>query len=112
MEWYPVGRILLWTAGFAALTTMAALFTLGGDAATITGALRRGLLRIIGVRGPATGDTRTGRRCAGDDRTGRGRDRGDDDADAQSLAGRENHRDIGPAAPPMAGYQKRGAACR
>jgi hypothetical protein len=54
LEWYPVGRILLWTAGFAALTTMAALFTLGGDAATISGALRRGLLRIIGVR---TGDT-------------------------------------------------------
>jgi hypothetical protein len=38
---------------------MAALFTLGSDAATITGALRRGLLRIIGVRdpAPATGDT-------------------------------------------------------
>ncbi|MEA2897069.1 MAG: hypothetical protein QOJ84_2684 [Bradyrhizobium sp.] len=53
MEWYPVGRILLWTTGFAALTTMAALFTLGSDAATISGALRRGLLRIIGVRGPA-----------------------------------------------------------
>jgi hypothetical protein len=59
MEWYPVGRILLWTAGFAVLTTMAALLTLGTDAATITGALRRGLLRIIGVRdpAPATGDT-------------------------------------------------------
>jgi hypothetical protein len=59
MEWYPTGRILLWTTGFAALTTMAALFTLGGDAATISGALRRGLLRIVGVRGaaPATGDT-------------------------------------------------------
>jgi hypothetical protein len=56
LEWYPVGRILLWTAGFAALTTMAALFTLGGDAATITGALRRGLLRITGARA-ATGDT-------------------------------------------------------
>jgi hypothetical protein len=59
MEWYPVGRILLWTAGFAVVTTMAALFTLGSDAATITGALRRGLLRIIGVRdpAPATGDS-------------------------------------------------------
>jgi hypothetical protein len=56
LEWYPVGRILLWTAGFAALTTMAALLTLGGDAATITGALRRGLLRITGAR-PTTGDT-------------------------------------------------------
>src|SRR4030081_1253305 len=57
MEWYPIGRILLWTTGFAALTTMAALFTLGSDAATISGALRRGLLRIIGVRTPATGDS-------------------------------------------------------
>lgn len=54
MEWYPVGRILLWTAGFAALTTMAALLTLGGDAATIATALRRGLLRIMGVRDPAS----------------------------------------------------------
>src|ERR1019366_3166934 len=26
LEWYPVGRVLLWIAGFAALTTMAALF--------------------------------------------------------------------------------------
>jgi len=50
LEWYPVGRILLWITGFAALTTMAALLTLGTDAATITGALRRGLLRIIGPR--------------------------------------------------------------
>jgi hypothetical protein len=55
LEWYPVGRILLWTAGFAALTTVAALFTLGGDAATISGALRRGLLRITGARA-ASGD--------------------------------------------------------
>ena len=48
LEWYPVGRILLWITGFAALTTMAALLTLGTDAAAITGTLRRGLLRIIG----------------------------------------------------------------
>lgn len=54
LEWYPVGRILLWIAGFAALTTMAALLTLGADAATITGALRRGLLRIIGQSDPAS----------------------------------------------------------
>jgi hypothetical protein len=54
LEWYPVGRILLWITGFAALTTMAALLTLGTDAATITGALRRGLLRIIGPRNPTS----------------------------------------------------------
>jgi hypothetical protein len=50
LEWYPVGRILLWIAGFAALATMAALLTLGTDASTITGTLRRGLLRILSAR--------------------------------------------------------------
>ena len=53
LEWYPTGRILLWAAGFAALTTVAALLTLGSDAATISGALRRGLLRIMGLRDSA-----------------------------------------------------------
>jgi len=58
LEWYPVGRILLWISGFAALTTMAALLTLGTDAATITGAMRGGLLRIIGARDTgSTGET-------------------------------------------------------
>jgi Predicted membrane protein (DUF2232) len=54
LEWYPVGRILLWIAGFAGLTTMAALLTLGTDAATITGALQRFLLQIIGPRDAAS----------------------------------------------------------
>jgi hypothetical protein len=58
LEWYPVGRILLWITGFAALTTMAAMLTLGTDAAAITGALRAGLLRILGPREAAsTGET-------------------------------------------------------
>jgi len=58
LEWYPLGRILLWISGFAALTTMAALLTLGTDPAAITGALRRGLLRILGPREVAsTGET-------------------------------------------------------
>jgi hypothetical protein len=46
LEWYPVGRILLWIAGFAALTTMSVLLTLGSDAATITGTIGRGLMLI------------------------------------------------------------------
>lgn len=50
MEWYPVGRLLLWIAGFAALTTIAAMLTLGTDAETITSALRRGLQRVLGAR--------------------------------------------------------------
>jgi hypothetical protein len=51
LEWYPVGRILLWIAGFAALTTIAAMLTLGGDAEAINGVLRRGLMRILAPRG-------------------------------------------------------------
>jgi hypothetical protein len=56
MEWYPVGRILIWTVGFAVLTTVAALLTLGTDGATIIGALRRGLLRIVGSQNSAAVD--------------------------------------------------------
>ncbi|MFT4117303.1 hypothetical protein [Bradyrhizobium sp.] len=52
IEWYPVGRILLWIAGFATLTTIAALLTLGTDADTITGTLRRGLMRILRATDP------------------------------------------------------------
>jgi hypothetical protein len=48
MEWYPVGRVLIWIAGLAALTTFAALLTLGTDAASITGSLHRGVSRVLG----------------------------------------------------------------
>ncbi len=53
LDWYPTGRMLMWIAAFATLTTVSALLTLGSDAETITAALRRGLLRIIG-RGAVT----------------------------------------------------------
>ena len=56
IEWYPVGRILLWVAGFAMLTTFAALLTLGSDAETITGTLKRGLLRILRATDPQASD--------------------------------------------------------
>jgi hypothetical protein len=52
IEWYPVGRILLWIAGFAVLTTIAALLTLGSDAETITSTLKRGLMRILRATDP------------------------------------------------------------
>jgi len=57
LEWYPVGRILLWTAGFAVLITMAALLTLGTDAATIKGAIRRGLLLVWNPEDPSSEET-------------------------------------------------------
>ena len=53
LEWYPVGRVLLWISGFAILTTFAALLTLGTNAATIAATLQRGLLHIIGPHGEA-----------------------------------------------------------
>jgi predicted membrane protein DUF2232 len=53
LEWYPVGRILLWIAGFAVLTTMGILFTLGTDATTITATMQRGVLRIFELSGVA-----------------------------------------------------------
>jgi len=56
MEWYPPGRLLLWVCGFAFLTTMAALLTLGGDAAAISATMRRGILRMLGSRGEQSAD--------------------------------------------------------
>lgn len=47
LEWYPVGRLLLWIAGFATLTTAAALLTMGNDAATINNSLRSALLQFL-----------------------------------------------------------------
>ena len=46
LEWYPIGRILLWIAGFAALTATVDLFTRDIDA--ISNALRHDLLLMIG----------------------------------------------------------------
>ncbi|WGR92400.1 DUF2232 domain-containing protein [Bradyrhizobium sp. ISRA443] len=47
LEWYPVGRILLWVAAFAVVTTAGTLLTLGWDAQTIASELRRGLLKVF-----------------------------------------------------------------
>jgi hypothetical protein len=60
LEWYPVGRILLWTTGFAVLTTMAVLLTLGSDAATITGVIRRGAVLMLGPDEAANGEAKRG----------------------------------------------------
>jgi hypothetical protein len=60
LEWYPVGRILLWTTGFAVLTTMAVLLTLGTDAATITGVIRRGAVLMLGPNEAANGEAKRG----------------------------------------------------
>jgi hypothetical protein len=56
LEWYPIGRLLLWIAGFAVLITMGTLLTFGTDAATITETMRAGLLQILGPRVAASSD--------------------------------------------------------
>ena len=53
LEWYPIGRILLWIAGFAALTTIAVLLSLGSNAADIADTLRRAGLAMIGPQNEA-----------------------------------------------------------
>jgi hypothetical protein len=47
LEWYPIGSILLWLSGFATLTTMATLLSLGTDFTSVTNALRQGWLLIL-----------------------------------------------------------------
>jgi hypothetical protein len=47
VEWYPIGRILLWIAIFSAVTTAATLLTLGSDGPTINGTMRASLVRIL-----------------------------------------------------------------
>jgi hypothetical protein len=57
VEWYPIGRVLLWISGFAVLITVTALLTLGTDAAGITATLRSGLLKMLAVNdGETTGE--------------------------------------------------------
>ncbi len=53
MEWYPPGRLLLWIAGFAVLTTMTVLLVIGGDAAEISATMKRGLLATFKAGGVA-----------------------------------------------------------
>jgi hypothetical protein len=51
MEWYPTGRLLLWISGFAVLITMAALLTIGGDAAEISATMKRNMLYVLKAGG-------------------------------------------------------------
>ena len=51
MEWYPLGRILLWIAALATLLTAGTLFSLGSDASTINEAMRRGFARVLSLMG-------------------------------------------------------------
>jgi hypothetical protein len=47
IEWYPVGRLMLWISAVAALVTVAALLALGTDATSIHATMRDGLIRVL-----------------------------------------------------------------
>jgi magnesium-transporting ATPase (P-type) len=58
LEWYPLGRILLWIVIFAAITTFATLLAFGSDASTIHQTMRAALLRIVEPAEIASSDRR------------------------------------------------------
>jgi Predicted membrane protein (DUF2232) len=51
LEWYPVGRILLWVVAFAAITTATRLLLFGSDAATILATIRSALESFLEAAG-------------------------------------------------------------
>jgi len=53
LEWYPVGRLVIWAALIAALVVAAFMAQFGLDAESIQTGLRRGLERLFRVPGPA-----------------------------------------------------------
>lgn len=58
LEWYPIGKVVLWIATCATVIATAGLLTLGTDEAAIKGALRDGLTRVVGAP-PPPGDGAT-----------------------------------------------------
>lgn len=54
VEWYPLGRILLWIAALATLLTAGSLFSLGSDASTISDAMRSGFAKILSLLSETT----------------------------------------------------------
>src|SRR5579863_2958564 len=57
LEWYPVGRILLWIVVFATVITAATFLTMGSDAAAIQSAIRKGCSELLEAAGLALNDS-------------------------------------------------------
>jgi hypothetical protein len=49
LEWYPVGRLLLWIAGFAALITILTLLSVSADPLVIAAAMKRSVMRVLAM---------------------------------------------------------------
>jgi hypothetical protein len=57
LEWYPVGRILLWIVIFATIITAATLLTMGSDGPTIQNTIRRGWQDLMESAGLTLNDS-------------------------------------------------------
>ena len=57
LEWYPVGRILLWIVVFASIITASTLLMMGSDAAAIQNTLRKGWGELLEAAGLALNDS-------------------------------------------------------
>ena len=57
LEWYPVGRIVLWIVVFATILTSATLLMMGTDAATIQGTVRKAWLELLETSGLSFNDS-------------------------------------------------------
>jgi hypothetical protein len=57
LEWYPVGRILLWIVIFATIMTAATLLTMGSDGPTIQNTIRKGWMDLLEAAGLALNDS-------------------------------------------------------
>ena len=58
LEWYSVGRILLWVVVFATITTTATLLTMGSDGPSIQGTMRSGWAHFLESMGITPSDRR------------------------------------------------------
>jgi hypothetical protein len=57
LDWYPVGRILLWIVIFATIITAATLFTMGSDGPTIQDTIRKGWVDLLESTGLTLNDS-------------------------------------------------------
>jgi hypothetical protein len=58
LEWYPVGRILVWVVALAALATIATLFAMGSDGPSIQETMRAGWAQFLQTAGITSTDRR------------------------------------------------------
>jgi hypothetical protein len=57
LEWYPIGRVLIWILVFATIITVTTLLTMGTDAAAIQSTIRKGWVELLETTGLALNDS-------------------------------------------------------